>query len=199
MEEFKEEFLQIQKKMKDFDKEYKKKLLFLAFINKFMNKVNSNIIILGGFAVQFYTAGEYLTKDVDLACNNIDVLNDLLISLKFEKIGRHYYSNELDIAIEVPTSSITRNEKERLTIIEIEGYEVPILGVEDIIIDRLNAFAHWKSLEDGRLAKELVLIHFNKIDWKYLKMRAEDERVSSELNEIKVEMQKEREKYENKL
>ena len=77
--------------------------------------------------------------------------------------------------------------------------EIKTLGIEDIIIDRLNALVHWKSLEDGRLAKELVLIHFNKIDWKYLKKRAEDERVGSELTEIQAEMQKERDKYENKL
>lgn len=70
MENLEEEFLQIKRKMEIFENEYKKKLLFLGFINKYLHNSNSRIIILGGFAVQFYTAGEYTTMDVDLACNN---------------------------------------------------------------------------------------------------------------------------------
>ncbi|NVM27546.1 MAG: hypothetical protein HWN65_01780 [Candidatus Helarchaeota archaeon] len=197
MDNLKQEYLQILEKMKKFEKEYKKKLLFLGLINKYLKKKDSNIIILGGFAVQFYTAGEYLTIDADLACDNRDALNDLLITLNFEKIGRHYFSEDLNLAIEIPTSSISKNQEERLYLIEIEGYEIPILSIEDVIIDRLNAFTHWQSLEDGRLAKELLLIHFNRVDWSYLETQAKEEKVISELLDLKKEIETTREKYEN--
>ena len=199
MEDFKQEFSQIKEKMEQFVDDYKKKLLFLGLINKYLKESKSKIVILGGFAVQFYTAGEYITKDIDLACNNRNALKKLLIASNFKVIGRHFYSDELDIAIEVPTSSITSNEEQRLKNIELEGYDVFILGIEDIIIDRINAFVHWKSLDDGRLAKELIFIHFKELDWKYLEMRAREEESNAELQKIKDEIQKEREKNENKL
>ena len=80
MEEFKQEYKEILKKMDQFDKDYKKSLLFLGFLNKYLKKINSSIIILGGFAVEFYTIGEYSSKDIDLACNDRMALENLLTS-----------------------------------------------------------------------------------------------------------------------
>jgi hypothetical protein len=135
--------------------------------------------------------------DIDLACNNKAPLIKILKALNFEHIGRHYFSNELNIAIEIPTSYILNNQEERLYIIEIDNYEIPILGIEDIIIDRLNAFTHWQSLEDGRIAKELLLIQYDKIDWNYLESQTQSERVNKALQNIKQELKEERKNYEN--
>lgn len=192
MGDFRQEFQLIIQKMEQFEKEYKRKLLFLGFLNKYLKMMDSNLIVLGGFAVQFYTAGEYLSKDIDIACSNPKALGELLISIAFKKIGRHYYSDELEIALEIPTSAISKREENRVLIVEIEGYEVPLLGLEDIIIDRLNAFTHWQSLEDGRLAKELLQIHFDEIDWDYLQIRANEEKISLNLHKMKEELDGER-------
>lgn len=197
MEELKQEFKSLMTKMERYQEEYKKKLLFLGFINKYLNKKNSKLIILGGFAVQFYTAGEYLTRDVDIACDNKDTLQDIFNALQFKQVGRHYFSDELNLAIEIPTSTIAQAQQERLKIIEIEGYKVLILGIEDIIIDRLCAFTHWQSLEDGRLAKEMLFLHFDKIDWQYLAAIAKTEHVDSNLQNLKTEIEKQRDKIGN--
>lgn len=194
MEGLAQEFEQLIQRMRNIDENYKKKLLFLGFLNKYLNKINSKIIVLGGFAVQFYLAGEYLTHDIDLACDNRDSINEILITLNFEKIGRHYFSDDLNLSIEIPTSSITPQQQERVVVIEIDGYEVPILGLEDIIIDRLNAFVHWQSLEDGRLARELIYIHFKEIDWDYLYVQARKERVEEKLQELEEEIRQELDK-----
>jgi predicted nucleotidyltransferase len=183
--------------MERYKEEYKKKLVFLGLINKYLNKFNSEIIILGGFAAQFYTAGEYLTTDIDLACENRVILKEIFNALNFEKVGRHYFSDELNLAIEIPTSSISENQQERLQTIEIEGYKVLILGIEDLIIDRLNAFTHWQSLEDGRIAKELLLLHYEKIDWDYLENRARTKRINSDLQKMKSEVEIQRDKNGN--
>jgi len=197
MEELKQEFKTILTKMEGYKEEYKKKLLFLGLINRYLGKKKAQLIVLGGFAVQFYTAGEYLTRDVDIACNNRKALKDILIALNFKELGRHYFSEELNLAIESPTAMISNNQQERLTSIEIEGYKVLILGIEDIIIDRLNAFTHWQSLEDGRLAKEMLLLHFEKIDWQYLETTAKTEHVDANLQMMKTELIEQREKIGN--
>jgi predicted nucleotidyltransferase len=194
MTDLMDEFKQIQDKMKKLDEVYKRKLLFMAFLNKCLREVNSRIIILGGFAVQFYLAGEYLTHDIDLACDNRSALKEILKELNFKNVGRYQYSEDLGISIEIPASNIAPNQEERLFIVIIEGYEIPILGIEDIVIDRLNAYTHWKSLEDGRLAKELIYIHYETLDWDYLETQARQEKVYDKYLEMKEEINGEREK-----
>jgi len=134
---------------------------------------------------------------VDIACDNKDTLQDIFNALQFKQVGRHYFSDELNLAIEIPTSTIAQAQQERLKIIEIEGYKVLILGIEDIIIDRLCAFTHWQSLEDGRLAKEMLFLHFDKIDWQYLAAIAKTEHVDSNLQNLKTEIEKQRDKIGN--
>ncbi|MHA1266332.1 MAG: DUF6036 family nucleotidyltransferase [Candidatus Helarchaeota archaeon] len=194
MENLKREFQLIIQKWRNIEEIYMKKLLFLGFINKYLTEIGSRIIVLGGFAVQFYLAGEYLTQDIDLACDNRDYLKKLLETLKFKRVGRHYFSEQLNLAIEMPVASLSHQKQEKLVVIEINGYEVPILGLEDIIIDRINSFVFWQSLEDGRLARELIYIHYEEIDWNYLFNRAEEEHVKENLEEmvekIKVEFDK---------
>jgi len=120
-----------------------------------------------------------------------------LKAINFQNIGCHYFSNELNIAIEIPTSYLSNDQEERVYIIEIEEYEIPILGIEDTIIDHLNVFTHWQSLEDGRIAKELLSIQYDKIDWNYLESRSRVERIDKALQNIKKEIDKEHKSYEN--
>ena len=42
-------------------------------------------------------------------------------------------------------------------------------------------------------------VNFKELNWKYLEMRAREEESNAELQKIKDEIQKEREKNENKL
>ena len=40
-----------------------------------------------------------------------------------------------------------------------------VLGVEDLLIDRLRAFVHWRSDEDGRWAGRLVALYSKAERW----------------------------------
>jgi len=57
----------------------------------------------------------------------------------------------------------------------VEGLDVYIIGIEDLIVDRLNSFVWWKYARDGEWAAELMEIHDKKIDWKYLRKRSREE------------------------
>jgi hypothetical protein len=53
------------------------------------------------------------------------------------------------------------------------GLRCVIIGVEDLLIDRLNACKHWNSQIDCEMA-ELLIAHYSKeLDWTYLKGKAE--------------------------
>ena len=49
-----------------------------------------------------------------------------------------------------------------------------IVGVEDLLIDRLRAWVHWKSEEDGRWTRRLAHLYSDRMDWRYLRERTKE-------------------------
>ena len=53
----------------------------------------------------------------------------------------------------------------------VDGMRVVVLGLEDLLVDRLRAWVHWKSDEDGRWAARLVALYRSQMDWTYLRSK----------------------------
>ena len=130
-------------------------------------------IVVGGNALEFYTLGGYATGDLDLIVGAVEPVALLLQRWGFERAGRHWYSESLDLAVEIPGGSLA-GDLARLTVVEVEGLAAYVIGVEDLVIDRLNAYVHWRSEEDGRWAQELLILHETTVDWDYLTARARE-------------------------
>ena len=47
-----------------------------------------------------------------------------------------------------------------------------IIGIEDLLIDRLRAWVHRNSDEDGRWTRWLAPLYPDRIDWRYVRERA---------------------------
>lgn len=165
-----------------------KRLLFMGLLTKELEPEKVRPIIVGGNALEFYTAGGYATGDIDVVAPS-EPIDKILRGWGFDKEGRHWVSDELGIVIEAPAFSLDNQEQyEKIYEIEIEGLRVYIIGIEDLIIDRLCAFVHWKSLDDKFWAKELIVLHMDELDWDYLKKRAKEEEVLNALLELKKEI-----------
>ena len=141
-------------------------------------------VVVGGNAQEFYTLGDYTTADVDLVSTRRSEIGNILESWGFNRMGRHWYHADLDVAIEVPDDVLAGSE-EKITQVEIEGLNVYIIGVEDLIIDRVNAYVHWRSIDDGDWAKELMALYRDEIDWNYLVTSAQTEELLDALNTLK--------------
>jgi hypothetical protein len=63
-------------------------------------------------------------------------------------------------------------EAHRETVELGEGLECTVLGIEDLLIDRMNACRHWKSEADCEMVELLVARYGREIDWDYLHKRA---------------------------
>ena len=162
-----------------------KRLLFMGLLTRELGPEKVKPIIVGGNAVEFYTAGGYATQDIDVVAPS-EPIDRVLKSWGFLKEGRHWISEELGIVIEAPAYSLDKEEQyEKLYEVEIEDLYVYILGIEDLIVDRLNAYVHWKSLDDRIWARELMVLHAKEIDWDYLKKRAKEEEVDTALAKLK--------------
>lgn len=176
---------QLLKRVKEISDPLQKRLLFVGILTKTLEKEKIKPIVVGGHAVEFYTTGGYNTRDIDIVFSDQKLLNKKLLALGFKKENRHWYSQELDIAIESPASGLSGEEYERITVVDIQGLTVQIIGIEDIIIDRLNAYVHWESIDDGYWARELLLMYEKEIDRKYLEKRCKEEGTIAALKELK--------------
>jgi hypothetical protein len=78
---------------------------------------------------------------------------------------------EYDLLFEAPTANLAGEEAE-LTEVMIGGLHCFVIGVEDLIIDRLNSYVHWKWEDDGRWVKRLIELHGKDLDMKYIRNKA---------------------------
>ena len=147
-------------------------------------------IVVGGNALEFYTLGDYSTMDIDLVSTRRSEIGKILENWGFNRIGRHWYHADLDVAIEIPDDVLAGSE-EKITQVEIGGLNVYIIGVEDLIIDRVNAYVHWRSIDDGDWAKELMALYRQEIDWDYLVTYAQSEEILDALNTLKSAIEEE--------
>lgn len=140
-------------------------------------------VVVGGHAVEFYTAGGYTTVDLDLVAAT-EAVDDILSAWGFERDGRHWYDEPLGILVEAPGRQLDPEQEERTLDVEVRGEHVAVLGIEDLVIDRLNACVHWSSEESCEWARVLVGAYRDRIDWEYLRARARAEDVEGALADV---------------
>ena len=141
----------------------------LALVADRLGETGRTPILVGGAALEFYTAGGYSTGDVDLALDHGPEVDRAFADLGFTKSGRFWIREDLDLFFEAPAPAGLPGETAPRTVVEIEGLPVVIVGREDLLLDRLRASVHWQSSEDLRWARRLAALHFENLDWAYLR------------------------------
>ena len=137
-------------------------------------------VVVGGLAVEIYTRGQYTTVDIDLVMQRRDLADDILSKLGFVKEGRHWYNPELMVAIEIPGSILEGADSNKVTKIVLEnGRHIFVIGIEDIILDRLRACVHWQSSSDCEWGLRMLKVHLESLDIDYMEKMAEADHESS--------------------
>jgi hypothetical protein len=166
----------------------KRQLLMVGLLTRLLKMMNKKApVIIGGCALSYYSREVYFTSDIDLAYADREALNTALKSISFEKEGRYWVHEELKVVIEAPASSLPGQDSP-IEVVELgEGLQCSIIGIEDLLIDRLNAFKHWKSEIDGEMVELLMRRYKNDLDWSYLEKKAvlPENNALSEILELK--------------
>jgi len=162
--------------------ELRKKLLLLGFLSDELSRRAGFLFLVGGQAVETYTAGQFTTGDVDVTTTDRKATEDLLSRLGFKKEGMVWLNEKLAIAVDIVGSYPTRTEKIRS--VEVGPYTVRVVGVEELIIDRLKAAKFWKSGRDTEQAVVLFNAFRQRIDIEYLRGRAREEKVDDILPDV---------------
>ena len=161
-----EEILEI---IKNTESPLKRQLLMVALITRLLEEEDkSPPTLIGGCALSYYSREIYFTAYIDLAYGDREALDLVLKGIGFDKEGRYWVQQDLKITIEVPASSLA-GEDSPLEIVEVgEGLQCRIIGIEDLVIDRLNACKHWKSEIDCEMVELLARRYRDDLDWVYL-------------------------------
>jgi len=124
----------------------RRQLLIVALLTKLLKKMGKSApVIIGGCALSYYSREVYFTSDIDLAYADREALDTVLKGIGFDKKGRYWVHEELKLAVEAPASSLPE-EDSPVEVVELgEDLQCSIIGIEDLVIDRLNAYKHWKS------------------------------------------------------
>ena len=140
---------EIEKLLSSSKDELNKKIEIIAIITSAIEEsLNIKPVVVGGQAVEFYTTGGYSTMDIDIICeSSIAEIDKVLKNMGFNKEQKYwvYDDEKLELAIEVPSGPLA-GDKDRITKVHTpNGHTAYFIGIEDILIDRLNAYVHWKE------------------------------------------------------
>ncbi len=149
----------------------RRKLVALGVLGARLAAHGIEPILVGGAAVEFYTEGGYATKDADLALPSGAEVERAFADLGFVKHGRYWYREDLDLLFEAPAPAGLPGEQAPRTVVEVDGLRVVVIGIEDLLLDRLRAWVHWASVEDERWTRRLALLYAERLDWDYLRGR----------------------------
>jgi len=141
-------------------------------------------VLVGGAAVEILTGGAYTTGDLDFVGFVPPSVGSALEASGFTKSGRHWINENQQIFLEFPGHSLDPNEKS----IQIEafGYDLTVVSLEDLLVDRLGAWAYWKSGVDGANAFVLYRIRRREIDDERLSQRAREEGFENALDALRA-------------
>jgi len=149
---------------------YETMIYTASVITQLLEPYGIKPIIVGGLSVEIYAQQEYSTRDIDFVSTGYEKLRDILFSLGFKKESRYFYRDDIEVAIEIPSSDLDGDYDRVLKmIIDEDGNYVYLISLEDIILDRIRAAVHWKSEEDTIWAFKLLSNQFERVDLEYLK------------------------------
>jgi hypothetical protein len=149
-------------------------------------------VVVGGLAVETYTAGGYTTQDIDFVHPDPASPPRIMDALGFihQNGSRYYEHSTLNVWVEFPGGSLdgARNRVQEMLLNDDTRYLV--IGIEDIIIDRVAAYQDWDNRDqnspDGIQALTMLIAQRDTIDYDYMRRTAEEKGYAEALAELQA-------------
>lgn len=161
----------------------KRQVSIAGIITRALEPLGITPIVVGGSAVEFYTFGQYATMDIDFVGIINDEMKKALADLGFEKEGRYWRIPDTDIMVEFPSDKLV-GTMDKVQPVEYEGNEAYYIGIEDLILNRVQEAEHWKDLSSAEWARNLMVTYYDDIDWSYCHKKAHEYECKKKFDEI---------------
>lgn len=162
--------------------ELKRKMMLVGYITDRVARKGGKVFLVGGQAVEAYTGGTFTTGVIDITTTDTPGTEGALVKLGFAKEGMIWLNEGLGMAVHLVADYPGRTPKSR--VIEVSGYQVDVVGVEDLVADRLRAAKYWKSGRDLEQAAALLRSFEGELDEPYLSRIAKEDLVEDMLRKI---------------
>lgn len=175
------------KEMKEEPDLFKRRIFFLAFLTAKLKENGVDAILVGGEAIDLYTAGTFATSDIDLLVDNRTITEKMLNKFGFEKQGNGlWFNSDLNIVIEVIEQSYI-GDRNRLRKFKVKDYELRVAAPEDLIRNRLVSAKFWKSSPQRDMEESIALLKIfaDSIDNAYLDKLAKENDIVDMLAEAR--------------
>ncbi|WP_125764303.1 hypothetical protein [Companilactobacillus hulinensis] len=146
-----------------------------GIINDYLHKkFDKYVIVTGGLSVEYYTQGNYTTQDIDFVTPSVDDLNEALLDLGFESIGKYWQYEKLEIFVELVSNNSFDGKSKTPTKFQTEDrLEVEFTDVADILLDRIRGIVYWNTKEYEYWSYQLLKEHRSSIEDDYMFSRLE--------------------------
>jgi hypothetical protein len=175
------------KELKQEENPFKRRIFFCAFLTEKLKENGVDAILVGGEAIDLYTAGTFATSDIDLLVSNKIVTEKLLNKFGFgKKDNGLWFNRDLNIIIQVISEPYS-GDSNRLRKFTVKEYELKVAAPEDLIVNRLYSAKFLKSnpQRDLEQAISLLKIFSESIDDAYLDNQAKKNNIGDILTEAR--------------
>lgn len=149
----------------------KERACIAAVISSQARIFGNEMVVVGGSAVEFYTAACYMTKDLDFIAKDNHQLSEMLKSLGFKcDESLIWYHDDTSVIIEIPKGPLAGDLNKAIPV-DTEYGTARFIGIEDIILDRLQARVYWS--DNNEWPEFMLYAHFDEIDFDYLRAQGE--------------------------
>ncbi|MEX0765015.1 MAG: DUF6036 family nucleotidyltransferase [Nitrosopumilaceae archaeon] len=164
------------KELKEETDLFQRRMLFLGFLTAKLKENGVDAILVGGEAIDLYTAGTFATSDIDLVVDNKTIAEKLLNRFGFGKQGNGlWFNSDLNIVMQVISESYS-GDPDRLRKFKVKTYELRVAAPEDLIQNRLYSAKFWKSNPQRDMEESIALLKIfsDSIDNSYLDKLAKE-------------------------
>ena len=81
--------------------ELKRKMLLLGYITKRLERKSESIYLVGGQAVETYTAGQFTTGDIDITTTDREATEEVLKQIGFKQQGMVWLNEAVGLAVHI--------------------------------------------------------------------------------------------------
>jgi hypothetical protein len=160
--------------------ELRKKMLLLGYVTNQLEKKKQSVFLVGGQAVETYTAGQFPSGDIDVTTSDSATTEKVLKNLGFKQIRMIWFNKPLGVAFHI-VGYFAPNKPRT---IKVGPYKARMVGVEELIVDRLSAAKSWNIPADYEKAKVLYDNFKKQIDMNYVRDMAKKKNIEDALLRI---------------
>lgn len=133
----------------------------------------SQVTIVGGLAVEFYTNACYMARDINLVASRPEHIEGVMTELGCtNQNGIWHFSQALTLAVKFSANPLEADPHRLSSVHSMDAF-VNIIGLEDLIISRAKA-ALQRSRGDSaeEWIRYMMAAHYERMDWAYLERGA---------------------------